>query len=262
MREGADRRQTGSPDTIPGVSQSDLHPRIAAHRWYHTIDLGGGRITRGTDDTPYRLQQLDLPPSLAGKTVLDIGAWDGFFSFEAERRGAARVVAADYYSWHGSGWGTKEGFRIAREALGSRVEDVDIDVMDLSPERVGTFDVVLFLGVLYHLKHPLLALERVASVCRDWLILETVVDLVGIDRPAIAFYPDRELNNDPTNWCGPNHAAMHAMLRTVGFSRSTTITPRRSTLYRAARATSHALRGNNSWPLAYRQDRAVFHANK
>ena len=98
---------------------------------------------------------LDLPASLEGLTVLDIGAWDGFFSFECERRGASRVVAADYYSWHGPGWGTKAGFQLAREALGSRVEDVDIDVMDLSPERVGTFDVVLFLGVLYHLRHPL-----------------------------------------------------------------------------------------------------------
>jgi tRNA (mo5U34)-methyltransferase len=252
----------GSTDTISGVPDLDLQTRVAAHRWYHTIDLGGGLVTRGTDDSPYRLAQVDLPQSLAGKSVLDIGAWDGFFSFEAERRGAARVVAADYYSWHGTGWGTKEGFRIARQALNSRVEDVDIDVMDLSPERVGTFDVVLFLGVLYHLKHPLLALARVASVCRDLLILETVVDLEGIDRAAIAFYPERELNNDPTNWCGPNHAAVHAMLRTVGFSRSTAITPRRSSLYRAARATSHALRGKNSWSLAYRQDRGVFHAMK
>ena len=73
-------------------------------------------------------------------TVLDIGAWDGFFSFECERRGASRVVAADYYSWHDAGWGTKAGFQLAREALQSRVEDVDIDVMDLSPERIGTFD--------------------------------------------------------------------------------------------------------------------------
>ena len=96
-----------------------------------------------------------------GLSVLDIGAWDGFFSFECERRGASRVVAADYFSWHGSGWGTKAGFTLARDVLGSKVEDVDIDVMDLTPERVGTFDLVLFLGVLYHLRHPLLALERV-----------------------------------------------------------------------------------------------------
>ena len=134
---------------------------------------GTWRRDAGIDDTPLRLARLDLPSSLAGRTVLDIGAWDGFFSFEAERRGAARVVAADYYAWHGIGWGThqgKAGFTLARECLGSRVEDLDIDVMDLSPERVGTFDVVLFLGVLYHLRHPLLALERIASVTRELLI--------------------------------------------------------------------------------------------
>jgi tRNA (mo5U34)-methyltransferase len=194
--------------------------------------------------------------------VLDIGAWDGFFSFEAERRGASRVLAADHYSWSGQSWGTKAGFELARSALGSRVEDVDIDVMDLSPTRVGTFDVVLFLGVLYHLRHPLLALERVASVTRGMLIVETVVDMLGIDRPVVAFYPERELNNDPTNWWGPNVPAVHGMLRTVGFQATSTVTEPPSRAYRAARAVSHALRGKNRLRLAYRQDRAVFHAWK
>lgn len=214
------------------------------------------------DDTPVRLARLDLPASLAGKQVLDIGAWDGFFSFEAERRGAARVVAADYYSWHGTGWGTKAGFELARAALGSRVEDVDVDVMDLSPERVGTFDIVFFLGVLYHVRHPLLALERVASVTREMLIVETVIDMVGVRRPAVAFYPDRELNDDPTNWWAPNVPAMDGMLRAVGFRRVRTVTPARSALYRAARAVSHAVRGKNRLAPALRQDRAVFHAWK
>ena len=169
--------------------QADLASKAEAIRWYHTIDLGGGVVTRGIDDSPSVSRGSTLPASLAGLTVLDIGAWDGFFSFEAERRGAARVVAADYFSWHGGGWGSKAGFELARQTLGSKVEDVDIDVMDLSPERVGQFDVVFFLGVLYHLRHPLLALERVASVTRKLLILETVVDMVGIGRPALAFYP-------------------------------------------------------------------------
>ena len=146
---------------MPG---DDPRSRVSGVRWYHTIDFGQGLVTAGVDDTLYRLARLDFPPSLDGRSVLDIGAWDGFFSFEAERRGAARVLASDWYSWHGPGWGTKAGFELARTILGSRVEDIDIDVMDLSPERVGTFDVVLFLGVLYHLPHPLLALERIASV--------------------------------------------------------------------------------------------------
>src|SRR5437867_4359285 len=192
-----------------------LRKEVAQVRWMHRIDLGCGIITPGDDNSPRKLKRLGLPESLAGKTVLDVGAWDGFFSFEAERRGASRVVASDFYSWHGVGWGTnagKAGFELARAALGSRVEDVDIDVMELSPERVGTFDVVLFLGVLYHMRHPLLALERVASVTRRLLILETVVDMIGFRRPAMAFYPERELNNDPTNWWGPNVLAVQGML--------------------------------------------------
>jgi tRNA (mo5U34)-methyltransferase len=243
----------------------DLRRRVADIRWYHSIDLGNGVVTPGADNTAFRLPRLGLPSSLAGKSVLDIGAWDGFFSFEAERRGAARVVAADYYSWHGVGWGTgdgKAGFRLAKEALGSKVEDVDIDVMQLSPERVGTFDVVLFLGVLYHVPDPLGALERIASVTHGQLILETVVDMVGISRPAAAFYPNDELNADPTNWWGPNHAAVSGMLTRVGFTRVEPLTPPPSALFRAARATWHQVKGKNAWGKAFRQDRAVFHAWK
>jgi tRNA (mo5U34)-methyltransferase len=244
------------------MDRETLRSEVSALRWYHTIDLGHGVVTRGVDDTPLRLARLDLPASLAGRTVLDVGAWDGFFSFEAERRGASRVVAADYYSWHGPGWGSKAGFNLARGVLGSRVEDVDIDVMDLSPERVGTFDVVLLLGVLYHLQHPLLALERIAAVTHDLLIVETVVDMVGVRRPAAAFYPDRELNGDPTNWWGPNVPAVHAWLHTVGFGDVRTATPMPSAPYRAARAMHHWLRGKDRPDRAFRRDRAVFHARK
>jgi tRNA (mo5U34)-methyltransferase len=239
----------------------DLRARAEAIRWYHTIDLGRGIVTRGVDATAHRLRRLSLPASLAGLTVLDIGAWDGFFSFEAERRGAARVLATDFYSWR-AGWGSRKGFDLAREALGSRVEDLEIDVLDLSPDRVGTFDVVFFLGVLYHLPNPLLALERVASVTRGLLIVETVVDLVGFSRPAAAFYPGRELNDDPTNWWGPNEAAVHAWLGTSGFDVVRTVTALPRAPYRAARAVWHVLRGRNTIGAAFRQDRAVFHARR
>jgi len=244
------------------MMSTDLRSRVDAIRWFHTIDLGGGVVTPGIDDSPVRLARVQLPPSLEGKTVLDIGAWDGFFSFECERRGAARVVAADHFSWHGPGWGTKAGYTLAHQALGSRVEDVDIDVMDLSPDRIGTFDVVLFLGVLYHLRHPLLALERVASVTRDYLIVETVVDLVGFRRPAMAFYPGRELNNDPTNWWGPNLPAVRGMLESLGFREVIVPTPLPNAAYRAARALYHRVRGKNTLAEAFRQDRAVFHARR
>jgi tRNA (mo5U34)-methyltransferase len=247
------------------MNRDDLRSKADALRWYHTIDLGQGVITQGVDNSAERLTKVQLPEDLSGRSVLDIGAWDGFFSFEAERRRASRVVASDYYAWHGVGWGTgqgKAGFQLARDALRSRVEDIDLDVMDLSAERVGTFDVVLLLGVLYHLPNPLLALERVASVTGDLLILETVVDMVGLSRPAVAFYPGRELNDDPTNWWGPNHAAVRGMLLSVGFKRVEVMTPVRSAAFRAARAIWHRLNGRNGLIAAFRQDRAVFHAYK
>jgi tRNA (mo5U34)-methyltransferase len=254
-----ERRHMTEWSPMPG---SDLQARVAAIRWYHTIDFGNGITTPGVDDSAQRLARVQLPRSLEGLSVLDIGAWDGFFSFECERRGAARVVAADYYSWHGSGWGTKAGFTLAREVLGSKVEDIDIDVMDLAPERVGTFDLVLFLGVLYHLRHPYLALERVSSVVGDRLIVETVVDMVGFGRAAMAFYPSRELNNDPTNWWAPNVPAMCGMLESLGFDEVRTPTRLPHAGYRAARAVYHRLRGRNALASAFRQDRAVFHARK
>jgi tRNA (mo5U34)-methyltransferase len=245
--------------------RDELLAQVTGLRWYHTIDLGGGVVTRGVDDTPLRLSRLQFPRDLSGKSVLDIGAWDGFYSFEAERRGAARVVATDHYAWHGTGWGTgkgKSGFELARAVLGSRVEDVDVDVMSLSPERLGTFDVVLFLGVLYHVPDPLAALQRVAAMTADLLIVETVIDMIGISRPAAAFYPGRELNDDPTNWWGPNEAAVAGLLKAVGFTRVVSVTPPPSAPYRAARAVWHALKGKNDMRSAFRQDRAVFHAFK
>ena len=196
-----------------------LRREVEKITWWHRIDLGGGLVTPGADVTPQRLAEIRMPENLSGLSVLDIGAWDGFFSFEAERRGARRVLATDSFCWGGGGWGTKDGFELARRALGSKVEDKWIQVLDLSPETVGVFDVVLFLGVLYHMKHPLLTLERVASVTTRHLILQTQVDLIAIKRPAIAFYPTNELNADPTNWSGPNPAAVVAMLRDVGFDR-------------------------------------------
>src|SRR5262245_19194610 len=157
--------------------------------WYHTIDLGHGIVTQGIDDTPRRTAQLDLPTDLRGKSVLDIGAWDGGLSFECERRGASRVLATDSFCWSGDGWGTKDGFEFARAAIDSRVEDLEIDVLELSPDRIGTFDVVLFVGVLYHMRDPLLALEHVASVSSDLLILDTHCAAADIGQPAMIFYP-------------------------------------------------------------------------
>jgi tRNA (mo5U34)-methyltransferase len=222
------------------MEPDEIQAGMAEITWYHRMDLGYGITTPGIDDTPRRLPPLLLPEDLTGWTVLDVGAWDGALSFEAERRGAARVLATDSYCWSGEGWGTKAGFEFARKALGSRVEDLEIDVMELSPERVGTFDLVLFVGVLYHMRHPLLALERVASVAARLLILDTHVAAVKEPRPLMVFYPDSELNDDPTNWWGPNPAAVEAMLRDVGFSRVEPRSDRR--LLKQGRYIAHAWR--------------------
>jgi tRNA (mo5U34)-methyltransferase len=200
------------------AAQPSLRERVEQLGWHHQIDLGDGIVTPGADKSAEKLEALRLPP-LEGKTVLDVGAWDGYFSFAAERLGASRVLATDSFAWGGASWGSMDSFNLARDALGSHVEDRYIDVMDLSPEEIGTFDVVLFLGVLYHLRHPMLALERVASVTGELLVIETLVDLTFTRRPAAAFYPGAYMNGDDTNWWGPNTAAVKAMLSEVGFTR-------------------------------------------
>jgi tRNA (mo5U34)-methyltransferase len=239
---------------------ADLRHEVDRIQWWHTIDLGNGIVTRGRVDNLATLKRIGLPERLDGKTVLDIGAWDGFYSFEAERRGAARVLATDSFSWGGGGWGTKAGFELARKALGSKVEDLHLDVMDLSPDRIGTFDLVLCLGILYHMRHPLLALERVFSVTGDHLILETHVDLQWIRRPAIAFYPNDELQRDATNWCGPNPAAVEAMLRTVGFRRVQRISTSPSRFHRLAYAPLDARKTGARLLAQAQHSRMVFHA--
>jgi len=198
----------------------ELRRRVAEIQWFHTIDLGNGVVTPGVDASPQKLQTIGMPADLTGRSVLDLCAWDGFFSFEAERRGARRVLAVDYFYWSGPGWGTKAGFDLAREALSSKVvEGREIDVLDVSPDNTGVFDVVLFLGVLYHMRHPLLAIEKVSAVTGGMLILETHVDLTSLNRAAMAFYAGDELNRDGSNWCGPNEACVIAMLKDGGFKR-------------------------------------------
>lgn len=237
------------------MNLNDLKKEVAQIEWWHTIDLGHGVITPGVNKSPAKLKKLRLLDKLQGKTVLDIGACDGFYSFEAERRGAKRVLAIDSVAWQVS----KAGFELARKVLNSKVEDMEMEVLDLSPERIGMFDVVLFLGVFYHLRHPLLALEHVASVTREQLILETHVDLLRHRRPAMAFYPGAELNNDPSNWWGPNRAAIEAMLRTVGFRRVTMVS-RRPLAYRVTRAISRRIKRRQAFFVGLEQDRMVFHA--
>lgn len=237
---------------------TDIKDAIREHRWFHRIDLGNNLITPGLDDSPAKLQRIALPRDLTGRSVLDIGAWDGFFSFEAERRGARRVMAVDSYCWDGDGWGKKAGFELVRRHLQSRVEDRRLEVHELSPVSVGVFDVVLFLGVLYHLRDPLGALQRVADVTGELLVLETVVDLLHTRTPAMAFYQSTELNRDPTNWWAPNVAGLIAMLRAVGFDRVEIVSAPKPIWQRLCRRPA----GHESWWRAVQRDRVALHAFK
>ena len=196
--------------------------------WWHYIELGHGVVTPGhqggvnnPEGTRNVLRRLNLPEDLLSKTILDIGAWDGFFSFEAEKRNACRVVAIDnFYRLEKEGKNLERsqfGFKVAKEILGSNVEYKEMDVLDLCPESIGAFDIVLFLGVLYHVKYPLLALERVASVTKEMMILEShCVDIMA-KKPVAVFYPNNELNGDPTSWWGLNQTCMEIMVRIAGF---------------------------------------------
>lgn len=219
-------------------------------------------VTPGEVDTEARLRKVRLPARLDGKSVLDIGAWDGFFSFEAERRGAKRVVAVDPMCWREPpwgemGWGTKRPFEFARRTLASEVQDIDIDLVDISPGTVGKFDVVLFLGVFYHLPDPWRYLRAAASVCTELLIVETHADLLDIARPAMAFYPGAEIDGDPSNWWGPNAGALAAMIGQAGFRQVTVYKERRA--YRFARAASRRLRAR---PFKVQQGRIVAHGRR
>ncbi|MGH9071170.1 MAG: class I SAM-dependent methyltransferase [Acidimicrobiales bacterium] len=221
--------------------------------WFHSIDLGGGVVTAGMKTSEVLAREVEglSLPDLAGKSVLDIGAWDGFFSFEAERRGAARVVALDHYawsvdqvlqqrrtrervergervpSWHEDPelWQPealpgRAAFDLAHSRRGSQVEVVVGDFMTMDLEPLGTFDVVLFLGVLYHLQDPLPALRRVAKLTAGVAIIETVCMVVpGWEHHALwECFEGAELDRDPSNWWAPNATGLEAMARTAGFS--------------------------------------------
>jgi len=193
-----------------------LITQMNALGWYHSIELPNGDQIQGIQSLAQqrlRLRQFPIPEDLRGKRVLDIGAWDGWFSFEMEKRGAS-VVAVDAVR--------NEKLLQARELLGSKIEYHVADVCDLRPSDLGVFDIVLFLGVLYHLKHPMLALERVCAMSTDLICVESVVLNDGYNpdaAPLMEFYETTELCGQFDNWVAPNVACLLAMCRTAGFAR-------------------------------------------
>lgn len=238
--------------STPAPSDEEVRERIAAvPHWYHQIEVRPGIVTPGINDSAGTLEHLELPQDCTGLRALDIGARDGYFSFELERRGA-EVVAIDYMD------PGETGFPVARELLGSQVEFQVENLYDLDPERHGTFDIVLFLGVLYHLRDPLLALDRIWGVCSEdaLLALETQVleDAVllpdgsfrtlrsfdpVLDEVALAqFYPGDSLRGDHTNYWSPNAACMRGLLQDAGFTPVSDVVEGARGVFHARRAES------------------------
>lgn len=206
----------------------DMRQLIDSKEWYHIIEVAPGVLTPGRYDPRTVLDVMGFPKDFTGKTVLDIGTFDGFFAFEAVRRGAKRVLAMDRHPID------HRGFAIARQLLGFNVNYLQGSVYDLSPDVHGTFDVVLFLGVLYHLRNPILAIDKIHRVCKEYMFLEShvldnafihegkqtplqQVNPVLVSSPIMQFYPGDELNQDLSNWFAPNVTCVEAMLRTCGF---------------------------------------------
>jgi tRNA (mo5U34)-methyltransferase len=243
-------------------NKEEILQAIAGINWFHQIDLGHGVVTKGTDVTARKIEMMHFPDSFAGKSFIDIGAWDGAFSFEAERRGAKRVLATDSFVWDGNVPGkSNAGFLAARKILNSRVEDMKIDPFDISPSTVGMWDIVFLSGVVYHVKNPWLLIERAASVTRELLIVETATDLRFTRRPAIMLYPAGELVKDPTNWCAPNIPALRAMLKDCGFKTTKLVNNRG--LGRAILLTPQRLFKFGMSPIAsLQQGRVVMHARR
>ncbi|HEX8231964.1 MAG TPA: TIGR04290 family methyltransferase [Caulobacteraceae bacterium] len=202
--------------------------------WFHNMDLGGVQTAPEHFLHDYPRNKFSrfahaVPADLTGKSVLDIGCNAGFYSMEMKRRGAARVVGID----------SDERY-LAQARLAAEVNGYEIELRNLSVYDVGalgeTFDLVIFMGVLYHLRHPLLALDLIHEhVARDLLLFQTLQrgseEVEGVaedydfkeqahfDRPG---YPkmhfiEHRYAGDPTNWWAPNAACSAAMLRSSGF---------------------------------------------
>ena len=206
-----------------------MQAALASVRWYHRIEVRPGIVTPGINDCQTTLRLLDLPADCSGLRVLDIGTRDGFFAFEMERRGAD-VLAVDYDA-HAA-----DGFGVASRLLGSRVPFRQANLYNLDPEEIGTFDIVLFLGVLYHLPDPVGALRLIRRLCRGRMYVETFTidhhlplpdgtyvdmterfpELTGV--PLMCFFRGRSFNDDATNFWGPNIQCMKEMLGETEFT--------------------------------------------
>jgi tRNA (mo5U34)-methyltransferase len=220
---------------MPGQAQA-LEERVRElGPWFHNLRLGiAGQVQTAPEhflgDFPSNFWQLfrhAVPEDLSGKSVLDIGCNGGFYSFEMKRRGAQRVVGVDHDPVY------LRQAQFARDELGLDVEFRQMEVYDL--DQLGEqFDLVLFMGVFYHLRHPLLALEKVASLVSGHLLFQsmergaresmevaenypiTEKDLFFDDRFPRMYFVEHAYAGDHTNWWIPNPACTQALLRSSG----------------------------------------------
>ncbi len=205
---------------MPAVSE-----RLAEISWYHTQELGPGVVTPGMFDLRPYVERYGIPADLAGLRALDVGTFEGFWAFELERRGA-EVVALDVDSIQDLDWPPRlrpaadgrrgEGFEVAREALDSDVRRVGLSVYDATAEALGGgFDLVFCGSVLIHLRDPMLALERLAALCRGRLILaeEYSRRLAWLPFGAAEFRGETPWST----WWRPSPRAWLAMVRCAGF---------------------------------------------
>lgn len=212
------------------MTKEELRSAVdAIPHWYHVVELPHGIITPGW--APQHPEFYKLPTDLTGKRVLDVGAWDGFWAFEALRRGASEVVCIDDFSdtIHD---GEKRDWRqllLCRDALGYTSNDVwceELSVYDVSEAALGHFDVVLLFGVFYHLRHGLLALEKLADVTKELLCIESAIcddyspylQIGGRNNgPVMEFFPTDEYGKNGTNWWCPTLRCLTLMVASVGF---------------------------------------------
>jgi tRNA (mo5U34)-methyltransferase len=179
--------------------------------WWHNIDLGDGVITPGTKGGEKNAEiemwnKLGLPEDMSGKTVVDVGCADGYFSFECEKKGA-KVTALDTPFTN-----CEQGFYAARAALGSKVDYIQRDIC--FPGITLKADIVLFLGVLYHVRYPLLALENIYRMTKDFAIIETHY-LIGETSPIMKFCP-KPNEKDHFMWY-PSLNCVRELLKEAGF---------------------------------------------
>lgn len=203
--------------------------------WFHRIDLGDRIFTKTESimgepiDYPRQAWEIIgkcLPADLRGKSVLDVGCNGGFYCVEAKRRGAERVLGVDGQRHH-----VRQALFV-RQVLGLDLEFRRFSVYDLTSKLVGQFDITLALGLVYHLKHLVLALERLFEVTRDLMIVESAIvgpeqapasstQFVGPGRERLypIFYADNppDAKEQVFNWFLPSTSALEALLRNVGF---------------------------------------------